>query len=92
MKKVLKPSIEEDVVYYSDFSGKLINSTIQTPPCELNLEFNYGSKYDGEKITFHLTDDEVEEVLIFLKAKLTEESRAELNKVLPNLRGGDENG
>lgn len=91
MKKVLKPSVEEDAIYYSDFSGKLIDPLINIPPCEVTLEFNYGSKYDGQKIILHLTDEESEELLQFLRTKLVEDSKNELNKVLWTVEGGDIN-
>jgi hypothetical protein len=80
MKKVLKPFLEEDAVYYSDFSGKLIDPLYRASPCEVTLEFNYGSKYDGEKITLHLTDDESEDLLVYLNSKLIQETKNELNK------------
>ena len=71
MKKVLKPATKEEAVYYSDFSGKCFDQ--HGAPAVLNLEFNYGSKYDTGKITLHLTDKESEEVINFLKQKLNKD-------------------
>lgn len=68
MKKILKPSEMEESVFYSDFSGKILNDQ---PPVEINVDFNYGSKYDGCKLEIHLTDEEFDELLTFLKTKLS---------------------
>jgi hypothetical protein len=68
MKKILKPKEAEDAIYYSDFSGKLLR---ETPPVEINIDFNYGSKYDGCKLEIHLTDEEFDDLLNFLKEKLS---------------------
>jgi hypothetical protein len=68
MKKILKPSEHEESVYYSDFNGKLLN---EVPPVEITIDFNYGSKYDGCKLEMHLDDNEFDELLAFLKTKLS---------------------
>lgn len=68
MKKVLKPIEHEESIYYSDFSGKILN---EIPPVEIVVDFNYGSKYDGCKLELHLNDEEFDELLVFLKTKLT---------------------
>jgi hypothetical protein len=70
MKKVLKPAEYEDAIYYSDFSGKLLN---ETPPIEIVVDFNYGSKYDGCKLELHLNDEDFDQLLNFLKTKLSED-------------------
>jgi hypothetical protein len=75
MKKVTKPSENEEAVYYSDFSGKLLNWV--EPPVKLILDFNYGSKYDESKIELDLDDDDAKLILDFLKTKLLEESKKE---------------
>jgi hypothetical protein len=68
MKKILKPSEREESIYYSDFNGKLLN---EVPPVEIGIDFNYGSKYDGCKLEIHLDDEEFDELLTFLKTKLS---------------------
>jgi hypothetical protein len=73
MKKITKPAEKEEVVYYSDFSGKCFAE--MHPPVELILDFGYGSGYDGSKLTFHLDDKEVEDVLALLKSKLNNETK-----------------
>jgi len=70
MKKILKPSELEDAVYYSDFSGKILN---EQPPIEISIDFNYGSKYDGCKLELHLDDEDFDQLLNFLKTKLSED-------------------
>lgn len=68
MKKILKPAENEESIYYSDFNGKILNGF---PPVEICIDFNYGSKYDGCKLELHLDDGEFDELLNFLKTKLT---------------------
>ncbi len=70
MKKILKPSELEEAVYYSDFSGKILN---EQPPIEISIDFNYGSKYDGCKLELHLDDEDFDQLLNFLKTKLSED-------------------
>jgi hypothetical protein len=70
MKKILKPSEHEEAVYYSDFSGKFLN---ETSPIEIVIDFNYGSKYDGCKLELHLDDEDFDQLLSFLKTKLSED-------------------
>ena len=79
MKKILEPACEEDAIYYSDFSGKLLDSFTNASPCEVKIEFNYGSIFDGEKMTLHLTDEEAKKLLEYIKINLTTESK-ELHK------------
>jgi hypothetical protein len=78
MKKVTKPAEREEAVYYSDFSGKCFGEC--PPHVEMTLEFNYGSKYDGSKITFHLDDNDIDWILSMLKGKLTNESKTPLKE------------
>jgi len=78
MKKITKPSEKEEAVYYSDFSGKCFAE--MHPPVELILDFGYGSGYDGSKLTFHLDDKEVEDVLTLLKLKLNNETKSLLKQ------------
>lgn len=66
MKKILKPSSKEDCIYYSDMSGKLLN---EFPPVTITIEYNYGSKKDGDKVEMHMTDEEMAEVFGFIKRK-----------------------
>ncbi len=72
MKKILKPLEHEESLYYSDFSGKLLN---ETPPIEIVIDFNYGSKYDGCKLELHLNDEDFDQFLNFLKTKLSDDSK-----------------
>ncbi len=78
MKKITKPAEKEESIYYSDFSGKCFGEG--DPPIELTLDFGYGSKYDGSKLTFHLDDDDIEDILVLLKSKLSNDSKKALKK------------
>ena len=80
MKKVLKPSEKEEAVYYSDFNGKCFGEFY--PEATLSFTFDYGSKYDGEALTVHLSDEEAELVLEFLKTKMSEDFKESLRKKL----------
>lgn len=75
MKKILKPAEQEEVLYYSDFSGKPLG---EYPAITITLDFGYGSIYDGSNLTLNLNDDEVDTLLEFLASRLTEESKKAL--------------
>jgi hypothetical protein len=76
MKKITKPAEKEEATYYSDFSGKCFGEWF--PPVELNIDFSYGSKYDGVNLQFHLDDHDVEDVLTLLKSKLSTQTKKTL--------------
>ena len=78
MKKVIKPAEQEESVYYSDFTGKCFG--VFGPDITLSIAFDYGSKYDGQELKFHLTDKEAEEVLEFIKSKLSEDYKKTLKE------------
>ena len=80
MKKIIKPSEREKAVYYSDFKGKFFGDFY--PDATLSFQFDYGSKYDGETLSVHLSDGEAEEVLEFLKTKMSEDFKESLRKRL----------
>ena len=73
MKIVIKPASKEDAVYYSDFSGKLLDSNMI--PCEVNISFSYPSKFDGEYISLYLTDEDANKLLPVIKQNLTDEAK-----------------
>jgi hypothetical protein len=75
MKKITKPAQREEATYYSDFSGKCFG---EIPPIELKIEFDYGSKYDGSKLSFDLDDKDIEDLLFFLKSKLSNDIKKSL--------------
>jgi hypothetical protein len=77
MKKVLKPAQREEAIYYSDFSGKLFQDS---PPVTVKIECDYGSKYDGARAEFHLSDKGLEKLLQFFKENLCEETKNKLKK------------
>lgn len=72
MKKVIKPAEQEESVYYSDFSGKLLSPNYH-PPVVLKMDFNYGSKCDGTSIELHLDDEDSKYIIDFIKQKISQE-------------------
>ena len=82
MKKITKPATKEEAVYYSDFSGKMFDE--YGVHAELTLNFNYGSNYDSARINLHLTDKEAEEVLEFIKQRISKDCVASLKEKLHN--------
>jgi hypothetical protein len=80
MKKIIKPAEQEQAVYYSDFKGKCFGEFY--PEATLSFQFDYGSKYDGGSLTIHLSDEEAEMVLDFIKLNLSEEYKKHLEKKL----------
>ena len=80
MKKVLRPEEKEESVFYSDFSGKSFGEF--APDVQVQMTFNYGSKYDGAQIVVHLTDEESNQILEYLSERFTNEKRNELKKLL----------
>lgn len=80
MKKVLKPSQPEDCVYYSDFSGKLLDHNMV--PVTITIDCGYGSKYDEAKWEIHLTDTELSNLLVFIKDGLCQETKDEIKRHL----------
>jgi len=71
MKIVIKPSEPEEIEYRSDFSDKSFLGF--DPHVVIKFDFNYGSKYDGENLEFHLTEEEAGHVLDFIKMNLSNE-------------------
>lgn len=80
MKKVTQPKQEERAEYFSDFSGQSFEGF--NPDVEIKFEFNYGSKFDGARVEFHLTDQEAENVLDFIRTNLSEDKVNELKNKL----------
>jgi hypothetical protein len=64
MKIIQKEKQEEEAYYISDFQNIGMEAT---PHIELTLDFGYGSQYDGDKITLHLTDKEIQPLLETIK-------------------------
>jgi hypothetical protein len=80
MKKIVQPKQEEKAEYFSDFSDKPFGKF--HPDVEIKFEFNYGSKFDGGRVEFHLTDQEAEHVLDFIRMNLSEGKITELKNRL----------
>lgn len=80
MKKVLKDAEPEDAVYYSDFSGTLLDE--HWVPATIKIECDYGSEYDGARFEIHLTDQELSHLLVYIKDRLCQETKEEIKKHL----------
>ncbi len=68
MKIILKPSKQEEAIFYSDIKGKVFDHNI--PHATIKIEGNYGSGFDGLSTELHLTDEEATEILCYIKSKL----------------------
>ena len=84
MKIVIEPKQEEKVECYSDFSGDRFEYDI--PEVELNISFNYGSKFDEASIELHLKHSEAMELLETVKYKLSPKTKENLNQKLEMLQ------
>jgi hypothetical protein len=78
MKKILKPAEPEEVVYYSDFSGKLLDHNMV--PVTVKIKCGYGSKYDDSSVELHLTDKGLNNLLVYLKDRLSKETKEEFQR------------
>ena len=84
MKKIIQPEQAEESIYFSDFTGKPFMDGLP-PSIELKFNFNYGSKYDGANLNFHLSDQDFESLLPILREKLSQDAKKELGKTLHEL-------
>jgi len=80
MKIVQSPAVPEIAVNVSDFSGKEFK--FKTPEVQVNIEFNYGSKYDGARMVLDLFDSEASEILAIVFARLHRSTRKHLKDML----------
>lgn len=77
MKKIIKPAAQEQSEYFCDFSGEKLVDYI---PAELKICFGYGSKHDGFYLNLDLSDDAAEELLEFIKNKLSPQTKEKLKE------------
>ena len=80
MKKITKPAEREEAVYYSDFTGKVLNEC--GPDITLKLDFHYGSKRDGANLELHLSDDDIAPFIDLIKSKISLDLKEYLKKKL----------
>jgi hypothetical protein len=80
MKKIIKPPEREEVVYYSDFSGKCFGEL--PAPVELSIAFSYGSKHDGAGVQIHLDDEELKPLLEVIKKHLSEDYKNDIKRLI----------
>jgi hypothetical protein len=80
VKKVIKPLVREEAVYYSDFSGKCFGEL--PAPVEISIAFLYGSKHDGAGIQLHLDDEELKPILEVIKKSISEDYKKDIKKTI----------
>lgn len=78
MKKIIKPLTQEEAECYSDFSGERFHLDI--PEATIKISFDYGSQFDDSEIEFHLSDEEVKDVLNFIKTKMSDKTKQHLRE------------
>jgi hypothetical protein len=84
MKKILKHHQFEEATYTSDFQGEAMP---HTPHIEVKFDFGYGSKYDGDSLSLHLTDSEILPLLKTIQTHGSQEFKESLphHNLHPNL-------
>lgn len=80
MKQIIEPAKKERAIYSSDFSDQKYNDF--GPPVELQINFNYGSRYDGAQLSLHLDDNDIESILEFIKKKINHQYKAHMTSLL----------
>ncbi len=83
VKKVTKPSRKEEAIYYSDFSGKCFGEC--GPDITITLEFGYGSKYDGSSLELHLSDEDLNPLIIAIKNNISQDYKKILETELTKM-------
>jgi hypothetical protein len=84
MKKILKPQQREEALFYSDFTGKPLGN-MGYEPVGVKITCNYGSKFDGSEITLHLDDDDLLQLIDFLKTKVSEDFKNQIKNSMKKL-------
>jgi hypothetical protein len=82
VKKIIKPEQREEAVFYSDFTGKPLG---EWDSVNVKISCSYSSKYDGAGITLHLDDEDLLELIKFLKTKTSEDFKNEIKNNLKKL-------
>jgi len=80
MKRIIKPQVREEAVYYSDFSGKCLGE--MPAPIEISIDFSYGSKHDGTKLKLQLEDEDVGPLLELIKSSVSEDFKSHIKKII----------
>jgi hypothetical protein len=84
MKKILKPEQREEALFYSDFTGKPLGN-MGYEPVSVKITCNYGSKFDGSEVSFHLDDEDLLQLLDFLKTKVSEDFKNQIKNSMKKL-------
>jgi hypothetical protein len=82
MKKILKPKQNEEAIYFSDFTGKPLG---EWDSVNVKISCSYSSKYDGAEVTFHLDNDDLLELMKFLKTKVSGDFKNQIKNSMKKL-------
>jgi hypothetical protein len=78
MKNIISPATNEHAEYTCDVSGDELKDFV---PCQVKVSFGYGSRYDGDLIELHFSDEVSEKFLSLLKEFVSEEKLKAATKV-----------
>lgn len=86
MEKIITPEKPAVTQLWCDATGKNFAPEPTEQPClpapiELTLEFNYGSQYDGAKITLHYSDESFKPILDSIVSNLSERTQNEMKNI-----------
>jgi len=82
MKKIIKPKQNEESIYFSDFTGKPLG---EYDSVTLKIDCGYGSIYDGADVTLHLDDNDLSQLIKFLKTKVSEDFKNQVRSTKKKL-------
>ena len=84
MKKIIKPQQNEEAIYFSDFTGKPLGN-MGYEPVGIKITCNYDSKFDGSEVTLHLDDDDLLQLIGFLKTKVSGDFKNQIKNSMKKL-------
>jgi hypothetical protein len=84
MKTIVKPFQPEEVEYYNDFTGQIIEKGFG-PSVKLKINFSYGSRFDGANLSLDLDDKDAQDIMEIIKNKLSEQTKSRLKKYISEL-------
>ena len=82
MKKTIQPAREEITETWCDGTGAPLPEGLA--PLTLTLDFGFGSRFDGAKITLHYSEAEAEKLVALIKTRLCEKSCKTLEEKITN--------
>lgn len=77
MKNTITPAIREQAVYTSDFRGRVFSGV---PPVEVCINWRESSKLCGAWLNLDLSDEETDELIQWIGARLSKESLSRMSQ------------